>query len=42
VAGADDRARLLEYNRGWRNQRGGRYGDDIVIDGFMTGDADAM
>ncbi|CAD6244764.1 unnamed protein product [Miscanthus lutarioriparius] len=38
----DDRVRVLEYNRGWRNQHGGRYGDDMTIDGLMAGDADAM
>jgi hypothetical protein len=42
VAEADDQARPLEYNRGWRNQHGGRYGDDMAIDGFMIGDADDM
>ncbi|CAD6265659.1 unnamed protein product [Miscanthus lutarioriparius] len=40
--GADDRVRALEYNRGWRNQHGGRYADDMTIDGLMAGDADAM
>jgi len=38
----DDRVRALEYNRGWRNQHGGRYVDDMTIDGLMAGDADAM
>ncbi|KAK8450939.1 hypothetical protein SEVIR_6G123800v4 [Setaria viridis] len=38
----DDHARPLEYNRGWRNQHGGRYADDMGIDGLMAGDADAM
>ncbi|TVU06578.1 hypothetical protein EJB05_49799, partial [Eragrostis curvula] len=39
---SDDRARSLDYNRGYRNQHGGRYADDMAVDGFMTGDADAM
>ncbi|XP_020406862.1 protein EMSY-LIKE 3 isoform X2 [Zea mays] len=39
---ADDRVRSLEYNRGWRNQHGGRYADDMTMDGHMAGDADAM
>ena len=39
---ADDHARSLDYNRGWRNQHGGRYADDMAIDGLMSGDADAM
>ncbi|XP_039815872.1 protein EMSY-LIKE 1-like isoform X5 [Panicum virgatum] len=39
---ADDHARSLEYNRGWRNQHGGRYADDMAIDVLMSGDADAM
>ncbi|KAG2583084.1 hypothetical protein PVAP13_6KG225900 [Panicum virgatum] len=38
----DDHARSLDYNRGWRNQHGGRYADDMAIDGLMSGDADAM
>lgn len=38
----DDSARPLEYNRGWRNQHGGRYKDDMTIDGPMGGDTDAM
>ncbi|PUZ50995.1 hypothetical protein GQ55_6G126000 [Panicum hallii var. hallii] len=38
----DDHARSLEYNRGWRNQHGGRYADDMANDGLMSGDADAM
>ncbi|CAO2188950.1 unnamed protein product [Urochloa humidicola] len=38
----DDHARSLDYNRGWRNQHGGRYADDMGIDGLMAGDADAM
>jgi len=42
IVEADDRVRVLEYNRGWRNQHGGRYGDDMTIDGLMAGDADAM
>ncbi|RLM62022.1 protein EMSY-LIKE 3-like isoform X1 [Panicum miliaceum] len=40
--GADDHARSLEYNRGWRNQHGGRYADDMANDGLMSEDADAM
>ena len=42
IVEADDRERALEYNRGWRNQHGGRYADDMTIDGLMAGDADAM
>ncbi|XP_062192595.1 protein EMSY-LIKE 3-like isoform X2 [Phragmites australis] len=41
-AESDDRARSLEYNRGWRNEHGGRYPDDMAIDGLMAGDADAL
>lgn len=42
IVEADDRVRSLEYNRGWRNQHGGRYVDDTTIDGLMARDADAM
>ncbi|GJN35199.1 hypothetical protein PR202_gb23946 [Eleusine coracana subsp. coracana] len=39
---SDDRLQSLEYNRGWQNPHGRRYGDDMAMDGFLTGDADAM